>query len=159
MRVNYIITIGYFLLIITISQAQINRGDLYGAYNVTYKEANQIDKPKNPLQIERIIFNEFQSKCLVLRPFQRVIIVDNSPINDLGLNIENPTIYGKFKIIEDTLVIKSKYSIQHFYKSAPKRRIKQKFEKVHYFKIISNGKLEINEYFFWEKVDSNPKNY
>lgn len=159
MRVYFFITTILFLFVTTLTKAQVNRYQLYGEYGVQFSKVQQIEKPKNPLQLEKIIFNEFQSKSLVLKPLNRVIIVDYSPINDLGLNIENPTIYGKFKIIEDTLVIKSKYSIQHFYKSAPKRRVKQKFEKVHYFKIISNGKLEINEYFFWEKVDSNPKNY
>ena len=103
------------------------------------------------LRITSIELNGFQSHTLILKRFKRFKIIDKSVITYLGLNSDNPTIYGKFKIVGDSVIIKTKYSIQHFNKHAPKRRLKTKLAKTYKFMIINENQLEISPNYSWKK--------
>ena len=110
------------------------------------------------LRMKVIELNEFQAKTLIMKRFKRIKIIDKSPITCLGLNIDNPTVYGKFIIVGDSIIIRAKYSIQHFNKLAPKRRVKTKLAKTFKFKIINENQLEISPNYSWIKVLSITKN-
>jgi len=93
------------------------------------------------LRINFVEISKFSFRALFLKRFGRVKITNTMGINTLGLNTDNPTVYGRFKIVNDSLIIKTKYSIQHFNHLAPKRRVKKKSDKIYRFKVLENLQL------------------
>ena len=154
------ILISVFCIVLTNSSyGQIGRKSLIGEYscvNVT-KGLAPIDTIEIQVnvnlekQLATIVFSEFYNKILIMKRCHRVKIIDKSPINDLGLNVDHPTIYGKFKIVGDSIFIHAKYSIQHFNKLAPKRRVKTKVDKTYKFKIINENQLKVSPNYLWIK--------
>ena len=147
----------FCLILIQSAIGQIGRRSLIGEYccvKVT-KEFPSIDTMKihvnvnQEQQLTTIMYSEFYNKILKLKWFHRVKIIDKSGITCLGLNIDNPTVYGKFKIVGDSIFIHAKYSIQHFNKLAPKKRVKTKMDKTYVFEIINEHQLMVSPNYSW----------
>jgi len=104
-----------------------------------------------PVTVQGLVINEMSGKKLILKPCGLFEIPGDRIITTYGLNTDNPTIYGKYKRSEDTLILRYKHSIQHFNKLAPKRRVKTKLNKVQRLIVQDDGKLESSENCYWEK--------
>lgn len=100
---------------------------------------------------EIVIRTSFWDQNLILKPFGRFKIPGAKVLTTLGLNTDTPTLYGTHKRVKDTLILRYKYSIQHFNKLAPKRRIKTKLSRTDRFIIREDGRLETSLNCFWEK--------
>lgn len=110
------------------------------------------------LKIETpIVLNAWNDETLEIKSFRRFKINGSHIITTYGLNSDNPTVYGRYKVKEDTLVLTCKKSIQHFNKLAPKRRVKQKLEITYRFVLLNDGKLKTSEYCHWYLRDA-PEN-
>ena len=147
------------------SYGQVDRQSLIGKYE-PQKTNDQIpsidtveiqDGSLHIISVTAFGINEFPSRTLILKRFKRIKIIDNSPITTYGYNIDNPTLYGKFKIVGDSIVIEVKYSIQHFSSSGPNKRIKTKLDRTYTFKIIDENQLMINPNYSWIKITSKTK--
>jgi len=95
----------------------------------------------------------FRSHSLFIKRFGRFEIKGPGTITDDGLNTDNPTIYGRYKKRGDTLILTYKKSIQHFNKSAPKRRVKVKWDTVQRYLVLEDGKLETEISCYWYRVE------
>jgi hypothetical protein len=96
-----------------------------------------------------IVVRKYSGETLVIKSLGRFKIEGSNIITAYGLNTDNPTVYGRYKVKSDTLILTYKKSIQHFNKLAPKRRVKTKRDEVYRYIIRENGKLEENEYCSW----------
>lgn len=154
-----------FLTMIVVQEGafgQITKASLRGKYEciMVTDNASTIDtvgwqNDTLPIyRINKVELNYFPLRTLILTRCNRVKIIDNSPIMDIGLNVDNPTIYGRFTLEGDTIVIRAKYSIQHFNSLTPKGRVKCKVDMVYRFKILSNGQLQVNPHYSWTKIPS-----
>lgn len=109
--------------------------------------------------------NEYSTKIIIrphtIRPTcchtlellsnRRMKIVDNNPITTLGLNLDNPTVHGRYYQEGDSLVIQTLYTIQHFNRHAKKRRVKRKHKTIKKYYIRPDGMLQISEHYAWRK--------
>lgn len=161
-----LLIIAILLLVIHTASGQVGRRSLVGIYESQFTKEHidsfdSVPKEVDSLQIvtlKAIEINEFQLHTLFVKRFKRVEIVDNSPIPDIGLNDDNPTLYGKFKIIGDSLNIRLNYSIQHFNVPFLNKRIKVKFSETYKFKIINENQLMIDSSYSWVKIAEGKKN-
>lgn len=162
MKAKLLILLVILILVHEVSYGQVNRKSLLGNYECikTTDNKSSIDTVgwQNDtipiLKINIVEVSNFSSKTLILKRNNRVIIMDNSPITDIGINIDNPTIYGKYKIKGDSIIIRAKYSIQHFNALAPNKRVKLKLDTVYRFKVMDDGQLQISPNFSWTKIDT-----
>jgi len=139
--------------------AQLLKPKIFGAYGIT-KTAKQVTKNKtlwvDSIKLEQlnvIVFQPFKyEQILILKRFNRFKIIDKSGITCIGLNIDNPTIYGNYKRSTEFVILKYKKSKQHFakYKDMPKTEVK-KLNTEFTFKRINPDTLEINSDFSWTK--------
>lgn len=139
---------------------QVERNSLIGEYEarrttrtVTSTDTVAIQDDSIPIiRLTAVEVNNFTSRILILKRCKKIRIIDPSPITDWGLNTDNPIIFGTFKIVGDSIIIKAKYSIQHFNKLSPKRRVKTKLEKTYTFAIISQNEIMISTNYSWIKI-------
>lgn len=89
-------------------------------------------------------------RTLEIKSFGRFKINGSKWITAYGLNTDNPTIYGRFRVTGDTLILECKKSIQHFNKLAPKQRVKTNLSNEYRFVIKEDGKLMTSESCFWK---------
>ncbi|GAB5416195.1 MAG: hypothetical protein Crog4KO_12210 [Crocinitomicaceae bacterium] len=101
--------------------------------------------------IRSVIITDMQwrGETLVIKRFGRFKIEGSNIITTYGLNTDNPTIYGRYKVKGDTLILKCRKSIQHFNKLAPKRSVKVKMDHAYKFTINENGNLKTSEHCYW----------
>lgn len=104
------------------------------------------------LSVQMVELNHFPAKVLILKRNHRMEMSDKSGITDIGLNLDNPTIYGRFHLEGDTIEIEAKYSIQHFNSLAPKRRVKRKLDTVYRFAVLPDGRLQVSPNYAWAKI-------
>lgn len=105
------------------------------------------------LRIGYIPTLEWRGEKLIIKRFGRFKIEGSGTVTDLGLNRDNPTIYGRYKLRDTTLTLKCRKSIQHFYKLAEKRRVKVKMDKAYLYAIDENGNLTTLVYCYWYKLE------
>lgn len=139
---------------------QFQRKILLGDYVIiqtklrtTFFDSSSISKKKDPiLKIEPIVINYFPGGTLFLKRYKRFMILNETPITCLGLNTDNATVFGKYKVKGDTIIFLCKYSIQHFNQLAQKRRVKIKMDTIYKYKIQENRELQIDSNFVWRKL-------
>ena len=118
------------------------------AFPLPPKTSDTVRGPATIVQFHVSEMNWCASR-LFLKRFGRFKILGDQTITDLGLNTDNPTIYGRFRKRGDTVFLKYRKSIQHFNKLAPKRRVKVKMHTKYQYFIREDGKLETDEFCFW----------
>ncbi len=113
----------------------------------TSKEDNEI------LSISAIQIPPFRyGQVLELKRWGRFEIIDYSPIPDIGLNTDNPTIYGRYHRKGDSLFLRCEKSIQHFaYPEKSKQTQKIILDKEYVFYILADGSLQCNVHWVWRK--------
>lgn len=144
--------------------AQNNWFSAHGKYKACSVPINRdsIDSVRNLYPVRRVypvFFIEFKpSQTLYLKWNGRFKITDNGPIPAIGLNTDHPTIYGRYSIKNDTLILKYRYTIQHFNKLAEKRRVKHKFKQknrpapIKRFARKKKNEFKISQYHYWKRM-------
>ncbi|MCR9173709.1 MAG: hypothetical protein NXI10_14500 [bacterium] len=108
-----------------------------------------------PVQIVGpIVVRRFSDETLIIKSCGRFKIEGSNMITAYGLNTDNPTVYGRYKIVNDSIILTYKKSIQHFNKLAPKRRVKTKRNEVYRYLLQEDGVLKENEYCFWKRKEN-----
>lgn len=163
MRYKFLLVIALMTVVHHSIYGQVEKLCLIGEYELqkttdAVASTDTVGMQDDSIPILNITVIELQAQTLILKRFKRIKIIDKSPITTLGLNIDNPTVYGKFKIVGDSIIIQAKYSIQHFNKLAPRRRVKTKLVRTFKFKIINENELEISPNYSWIKVFLTTKN-
>ncbi|MDG1331194.1 MAG: hypothetical protein P8P74_02615 [Crocinitomicaceae bacterium] len=134
MNVFKLLLLAAMAMLSSSSTAQNTMGSAIGEYSVYYIPVNRdsidsIRKTRPVRSVDPIYFQEYNSsQSLKLKWNRRFKITNDSGITDLGLNTDNPTIYGRYTIKNDTLTLKYHHTIQHFNKLAEERRVKTKFK-------------------------------
>ena len=95
------------------------------------------------------------SRTLKLNWNRRFTITNSREIPAYGLQTDNPTIHGSYKVKDDTLILTYRYSIQHFNKLSPKSRVKRQYnqgnrtQSVKRFARTEKEVFKISNYGFW----------
>ena len=144
--------------------AQNKRGSVCGNYSVLHviqpiQTPDTLESIGWPVRVYPVVFIEFDgSHTLKLKMNRRFKLTSFRAIKDYGLNKDNPTIYGTYKVKNDTLILEYHYMIQHFNNLAPKSREKTHFnngKKSHperRFARMENGDFKISSYGFWQRI-------
>lgn len=160
LRLNIFLLVLMIVSIDLVNGQSIKRMQMLGEYESTkvngdFESTDTLWKQdKIPIiPIKLIEIDPFMSKTLILKWPNRFKILDFSPIPDIGFNLDNPTVYGKFKLKDDSLILRTKYSIQHFNKLAPKSRVKIKNRIRFAYKVLNNRHIQINSTFVLKKKE------
>ncbi len=137
-----------FLALIGTAYSQ-NRGAYRYTCSTLQPEKALDTSGTNIIRSVTVIDIQWQGETLVIKRFGRFKIEGSNIITAYGLNTDNPSIYGRYKMKGDTLILKCRKSIQHFNKLAPKRRVKVKMDHVYKFTIDENGNLKTSEHCYW----------
>lgn len=159
MKYNYIGLLWLTLLYYT-AYGQVNERKLFGEYQIckTSGKVHLVDTTWTDtipsIRISVVDLPRFlHSQNLILKRGGRFKIIDHSNIPTIGFNLDNPTIYGKYKRVRDTLILTYKKSIQHFSTSGPgPKKVKKKLNGSFKFKIADSGQLKISSKYSWIKA-------
>lgn len=159
----FLIVLGVISSLGILAQSDWKASDLVGTYvikNVSQPPSEldtvrQFEPPPGiDLHIKVQVANNFSNvEYLKMRRFKHFKIKGSTCTLDYGLNTDYPSYYGKYEISGDTLIMRCDHYIQHFNKSADKRRVKTPYKAVFRWIIQEDGTLKVYEWEYWTKKE------